>query len=152
VRDGLILVALWCGAVTAFAAALAVLWKIVNPHVDRYVGGAVRRETAQLARTVEILRAEVVSPAGDPSLLEASTAAVEAASRVERKVDAMGNQLGRVSRRVEQVDGRVMITQSVLDQHVQESNAWLERAVEALEEQGIDLPDRRVPQDPHERK
>ncbi len=139
-RDVLLFVALWCGAVTAVAAAFGVLWKLVSPHVDRYV----KRQTAPLASDLEQLRSEIVSDAGDPSLLEAATSAVEASTRVEGKVDALHNQLGALRRRVEQVHGRAMMTQSVLDQHVQESNTWLGRAVEALEEQGIDLPDRRA--------
>lgn len=144
-RDVLILVGLWCGAVTAIAAAAGVVWKAVGPSVDRHIEGVASRVAAPLIRDVETLRTEIVSTPGDPSLLQAATAAVESATRVEGKVDAMGNQLGRVSRRVDTVDGRVMITQSVLDQHVQESKQWLERAVEALEEQGIDLPDRAPP-------
>lgn len=144
-RDVLILVGLWCGAVTAIAAAVGVVWKAIGPSVDRHIEGVAAKVAAPLVRDVEALRTEVVSRPGDPSLLEAATTAVEASERVERKVDAMGNQLGRVSRRVEQVDGRVMITQSVLDQHVTESKEWLGRAVEALEEQGIDLPDRAPP-------
>lgn len=140
-RDALILVALWCGAVTAIAAAVGVVWKAIGPSVDRHIEGVAARVAAPLIRDVETLRTEIVSTPGDPTLLEAASAAVESASRVEHKVDAMGNQLGRVSRRVEAVDGRVMITQSVLDQHVAESKEWLGRAVEALEDQGIDLPE-----------
>jgi hypothetical protein len=141
VRDVLILVGLWCAAVTAIAAAVGVVWKILEPGVDRYLERTIRRETAPLVKSLETVRTEIVSAPADPSLLETASAAVEAADRVEHKVDALHNQLGRVSRRVEQVDGRVMITQSVLDQHVTESKEWLSRAVEALEDQGIDLPD-----------
>lgn len=142
-RDALILVALWCGAVTAIAAALGVVWKVIGPNVDRHIERVAARVTAPLVRDLETVRTEVVSRPDEPSILEAASSAVESAERVELKVDAVGNQIGALRRRVEQVHGTSLITRSVLDQHVEESKLWLGRAVEALEEQGIDLPDHR---------
>ena len=110
-----------CGGIGVVSGALLVVWKIVRPHVDRYVRSMVEpiRDNVQAVRD----NVEDNSP-----------------TATEQKIDQLSNQLGRIGRKVEQIDGRTMMTRGVLDQHVAESSTWLRQTTRILRASGVQIP------------
>ena len=124
-----------CGGIGVVSGALLVLWKIVRPHVDRYV----RSMVEPIRDNVQAVRDEVVN-GEEESLHQRATHAAEAAIRAEQLLTRVSSQVGRIGRRVEGVDARLMLTRSILDQHVQEARRAERAWIGVLEEQGIALP------------
>lgn len=135
------------GAVATTGAALTIIWKVVRPHVDRYVRTIVEPLAANLR---DVHREVSPDEGGAASLSGRAEVAADAAARVDRKLEGISATLHKMGRRLEATEGRVMVTQSVLGQHVTESRQYLGRAVDALREQGIELPTGRPPGDEEE--
>lgn len=57
------------------------------------------------------------------------------------------DQLGRIERRLTEVDGRAYLTAGLLSQHVQESRDYLDNVTAVLKDQGINLPHPTVPRE-----
>jgi hypothetical protein len=124
-----------CGGIGVVSGAALVVWKVVRPHVDKYV----RSLLVPIGASVEAVRHEVVN-GEEESLHQRATTAAASAERAEALLSRVSSQLGRIGRRVEAVDGRLMVTRSILDQHVQEARRAERAWTAALEAQGIDLP------------
>lgn len=114
------LVLQFLGGLLTFAAAAVLLWKIARPHVDRYLRslmGSVQGISTEVAN----IGAKVDEATGGVNLSDS--------------FDDIRRQIGRVNRRLQEVDGRQRITHSILSQHVRESRL----SAEALRAQGINL-------------
>jgi len=118
------------GGVTTAAAFLALVWRIMRPHVDRYV----RSLVSPVRSAVDEVRDEVTAHGAGPSITEQT-------EELARTLESVTGLLHKLSRNVQRVDGRAQITQSVLGQHVAESRVYLEGMRDVLRQHDIELPD-----------
>lgn len=115
----------WLAAVAAGLAGLGYVFARIRRGVQGFVAWWADLRT-RMARLEAVLSSETGHDDPGPHLSE--------------KVDDVRHQLGRMHRRLDKSDARQAITQSVLEQHVQESRVYLDQAVAALQSQGVELP------------
>lgn len=123
------------GAATLIAGFLALVWRIARPHVLMWV----ERQLAPIREDLETVRLEV-KPNGGASLKDAAASAQESAESADAKLDQLRDSIHRVGRQVRRVEGRNMLTQSVLDQHVKESATYLRALSRELRHHGMHAP------------
>lgn len=115
------------GTATLTAAFLALVWRIVRPHVAAWVRGLL----APMAHDTR-------------QVVEAAANANEAASSADAKLDQVVTGVERLNQRVRVIDGRslnnaaaVSALRRLLAAHIRESNEILAR----LRAHSLDLPD-----------
>ena len=115
------------GAISTVTAAAAILWRIVRPHVDRYV----RTVVEPVARGVREVREEVRPEEGD-SVRDHAVRAVAAAEKTSRQLDGLARGMRRQERRLEAVEERLEGVQEFIDLRIERGDRIVAAAEEAL--------------------